>query len=181
MGKILDKRPGEQTGLSGCRPAGWDGIRALFHTTFIDAMILGRGKYCQEKVSPRLWKSDDQLKRSHRNSVKFRIAFVLLPSNYPSGFGHHINHCPSSDSCPIPFTVTWETRKKFKDTPIPKAKIISIEGDKRRKYHHWLVTVAYSDTETFGRVYNDLEKANKFAARQRKSPVVQSVDVKQLS
>lgn len=52
---------------------------------------------------------------------------------------------------------------------------------KRRKHHHWLVTVVYSEMDTFGRVYSDLEKAKKFVARQKKSPVVKSAQIKQLS
>jgi hypothetical protein len=37
--------------------------------------------------------------------------------------------------------------------------------DRRRKHHHWLVTVTYRDNQTFERVYIDREKAKKFAAR----------------
>lgn len=53
--------------------------------------------------------------------------------------------------------------------------------DKRRKHHHWLVTVHYADGERFGRVYTDKEKATRFADRQRKSPVVKSARVAQVS
>jgi hypothetical protein len=60
-------------------------------------------------------------------------------------------------------------------------KSFSLSHDKRRKHHHWLVTVVYVDAETFGSVYTDAEKAKEFAARQRKSPVVQNVQVKQIS
>ena len=62
---------------------------------------------------------------------------------------------------------------------MPKAKVFSI--DRRRKHHHWLVTVFYSETEMFGRVYNDLAKAKKFAARQKKSPAVKGVQIKLLT
>ncbi|HMI54521.1 MAG TPA: hypothetical protein VK525_23650 [Candidatus Saccharimonadales bacterium] len=59
---------------------------------------------------------------------------------------------------------------------------ISYQGkDGRRKHSHWHVLVTYSDKEVFGRVYLDLEKAEKFAARQMKSPVVSSVRVVKLS
>ena len=44
-------------------------------------------------------------------------------------------------------------------------------GDKRRKHKHWQVTVYYADGEKFARVYIDRERAEKFAERQRKSPV----------
>jgi hypothetical protein len=53
--------------------------------------------------------------------------------------------------------------------------------DKRRKHHHFLVTVAYADGEKFGRVYTDKDKAARFAERQRKSPVVKSARVSQVS
>jgi hypothetical protein len=53
--------------------------------------------------------------------------------------------------------------------------------DKRRRHHHFLVTVAYADGEKFGRVYTDKEKASRFADRQRRSPVVKSVRVSQVS
>jgi hypothetical protein len=43
------------------------------------------------------------------------------------------------------------------------------------------VTVTYSDNETFGRVYSDREKAKKFAARQKKSPVVKKTRIRPLS
>lgn len=53
--------------------------------------------------------------------------------------------------------------------------------DKRRRHHHYLVTVNYADGETFGRVYTDKEKATRFAERQRRSPIVKSARVTQVS
>jgi len=53
--------------------------------------------------------------------------------------------------------------------------------DKRRRHHHYLVTVNYADGETFGRVYTDKEKATRFADRQRRSPMVKSARVTQVS
>jgi len=53
--------------------------------------------------------------------------------------------------------------------------------DRRRRHHHFLVTVNYADGETFGRVYTDKEKANRFAERQRRSPIVKSARVTQVS
>lgn len=53
--------------------------------------------------------------------------------------------------------------------------------DRRRKHHHWLVTVYYADGEKFGRVYTDRDKAARFAERQRRSPVVKSARVSQVS
>lgn len=48
---------------------------------------------------------------------------------------------------------------------------------RRRKHHHWRVTVYYGDGETFARVYIDLEKARNFAKRQKKSSVVESTRI----
>jgi hypothetical protein len=62
-----------------------------------------------------------------------------------------------------------------------KRKKASFGSDRRRKHHHWLVTVYYADGEKFGRVYTDRDKAARFAERQRKSPVVKSARVSQLS
>ncbi|HEV8385785.1 MAG TPA: hypothetical protein VGQ11_13015, partial [Candidatus Acidoferrales bacterium] len=49
--------------------------------------------------------------------------------------------------------------------------------DKRRKHHHWQVTVYYQDGEKFARVYIDREKAVKFAERQKRSPVVRTARI----
>jgi hypothetical protein len=62
-----------------------------------------------------------------------------------------------------------------------KRKASDYKTDRRRKHHHWLVTVTYSDDESFGRVYIDRERAEKFAARQKKSPVVKRTRIRQLS
>ena len=45
--------------------------------------------------------------------------------------------------------------------------------DRRRKHHHWQVTLFYEDGERFARVYIDKEKAQRFAERQKKSPAVE--------
>lgn len=64
---------------------------------------------------------------------------------------------------------------------MPKANSFSIKGDKRRRHHHWMVKIFYSDNDFFSRVYTDEEKARKFAARQKKSPLVKSTLIRQLS
>jgi hypothetical protein len=53
--------------------------------------------------------------------------------------------------------------------------------DRRRRHHHYLVTVNYADGENFGRVYTDKDKAARFAERQRRSPIVKSARVTQVS
>jgi hypothetical protein len=69
--------------------------------------------------------------------------------------------------------------------PKPKApkkrKRTTLGKDKRRKHRHWQVTVFYKDGERFARVYTDHIKASKFAERQRKSPVVKTARVLQVS
>ena len=49
--------------------------------------------------------------------------------------------------------------------------------DKRRKHHHWQVTVYCADGEKFARVYIDRDRAQKFAERQRKYPVVKATRI----
>lgn len=53
--------------------------------------------------------------------------------------------------------------------------------DRRRKHSHWLVTIIYADKQEFSRVYIDFDKAKKFAARQKKSPVVLRTKVRLMS
>ncbi len=55
------------------------------------------------------------------------------------------------------------------------------EGGQRRKHSHWRVIISYSDKEMFGRVYTDRERAEKFAERQARSPVVKSTRVEQIN
>ncbi len=63
----------------------------------------------------------------------------------------------------------------------PKRDKTSFGKDRRRKHHHWLVSVYYADGEKFGRVYTDKDKADRFAERQRRSPVVKTARVTQVS
>ena len=57
----------------------------------------------------------------------------------------------------------------------------AFEKDRRRRRHHWAVTVVYQDGGEFQRVYTDEGKARKFAARQENSPVVRTTRVQLLS
>jgi len=52
-----------------------------------------------------------------------------------------------------------------------------IRKDRRRKHRHWQVTVYYHDGEKFARVYIDRERAQSFAERQKRSPVVKATRV----
>lgn len=63
----------------------------------------------------------------------------------------------------------------------PKQEKSAFNKDRRRKHHHWLVTVFYADGEKFGRVYTDKDKATRFADRQKRSPVVKSARITQVS
>ena len=42
---------------------------------------------------------------------------------------------------------------------------------------HWQVTVYYHDGEKFARVYIDRERAERFAERQKKSPIVKATRI----
>ncbi len=53
--------------------------------------------------------------------------------------------------------------------------------DKRRKHHHWQVTVFYQDGEKFARVYIDRQKAEGFAERQKRSPVVRTARIMEVN
>ncbi|HTA53056.1 MAG TPA: hypothetical protein VK757_09730 [Candidatus Acidoferrum sp.] len=66
-----------------------------------------------------------------------------------------------------------------KKSPKPKANKGSsrFQRDRRRKHRHWQVTVYYHDGEKFGRVYIDRERAERFAERQKKSPVVKATRI----
>ena len=48
---------------------------------------------------------------------------------------------------------------------------------RRSKHQHWQVTVRYKDGEEFARVYTDRKKAEAFAVRQKRSPVVKQTRV----
>ena len=52
-----------------------------------------------------------------------------------------------------------------------------MKRDKRRNHHHWQVTVYYADGEKFARVYIDRDRAQKFADRQKKYPVVKATRI----
>jgi len=57
----------------------------------------------------------------------------------------------------------------------------SFAKDGRRKHHHWQVTVFYKDGERFARTYTVKAKADGFAERQKKSPVVKIARVIEIS
>jgi hypothetical protein len=51
----------------------------------------------------------------------------------------------------------------------------------KRKQTYWRVIINYGDKEEFGRVYSNREKAEKFAARQKRSPVVKSTRIERIN
>jgi hypothetical protein len=65
----------------------------------------------------------------------------------------------------------------LKKTKPKAAKSTRMSRDRRRKHRHWQVTVYYHDGEKFARVYIDRERAERFADRQKKSPVVKSTRI----
>ena len=69
-------------------------------------------------------------------------------------------------------------KKKEKKTARKTAKKSSrMQMDRRRRHRHWQVTVFYADGERFARVYIDRERAQRFAERQKKSPVVKATRI----
>ena len=64
---------------------------------------------------------------------------------------------------------------------MPNRKKLPFSKDRRRKHHHWRVTVSYKDGEKFARVYTDKEKARGFAEREKRSPVVKRTRVHKIS
>jgi hypothetical protein len=54
---------------------------------------------------------------------------------------------------------------------------LAFTKDRRRKHKHFQVTVFYRDGEKFARVYTDRKKAEAFAIRQRRSPIIKSAKV----
>ena len=47
-----------------------------------------------------------------------------------------------------------------------------------REHHYWRVVIVFSDNETSGnRVFKDRDKAERWATRQKKSPVVKKVSI----
>jgi len=53
--------------------------------------------------------------------------------------------------------------------------------DARRKHHHFEATIVYHDGEKVVRTYTDKRKATNFAERQKKSPVIKTARVRQVS
>lgn len=51
---------------------------------------------------------------------------------------------------------------------------------RRRKHHHWQVNIFYHDGEKFARVYIDRQRAERFALRQKKSPIVKAARIVEL-
>ncbi len=64
---------------------------------------------------------------------------------------------------------------------MPNRKKSQFSKDRRRKHHHWQVTLFYKDGEKFARVYIDEGRARSFAERQKKSPVVERTRVHRIS
>jgi hypothetical protein len=49
--------------------------------------------------------------------------------------------------------------------------------DRKRRHPHFLVRVIYTDAAEFGRVYHNKTQAEKFAARQKRCPLVKEAVV----
>jgi len=51
------------------------------------------------------------------------------------------------------------------------------DGKQKYQKQYFRVTITYSDDETSGRVFTNRDKAEKYAAKQKKSPVVKKTKV----
>ena len=65
----------------------------------------------------------------------------------------------------------------MKKTKAGKSSSSRLHNDGRRKHRHWQVTVYYHDGEKFARVYINRDRAERFADRQKKSPVVKATRI----
>lgn len=77
----------------------------------------------------------------------------------------------------IAIVTSIEGYRNVKKTKPKKSSSSRFRSDRRRKHRHWQVTVYYHDGEKFARVYIDRDRAERFADRQKKSPVVKSTRI----
>jgi hypothetical protein len=69
-------------------------------------------------------------------------------------------------------------KKKSEEKPVRPTS--GLAGDGRRKHRHWEVSIVYHDGKKFARVYTDRARAERFAERQKKSPVVRSAKIREV-
>ena len=72
-------------------------------------------------------------------------------------------------------------KKKKKNKTKAVQKPAKFNGDGRRKHRHWEVTIFYHDGNKFARVYIDRQRAERFAERQKRSPVVQATRIREVN
>jgi len=77
----------------------------------------------------------------------------------------------------IAIVTSIEGYRNVKKTKPKQSSSSRFRSDRRRKHRHWQVTVYYHDGEKFARVYIDRDRAERFADRQKKSPVVKSTRI----
>jgi len=53
--------------------------------------------------------------------------------------------------------------------------------DRRRRHRHWEVTIIYRDGKHFARIYTDRRRAERFAMRQKRSPVVRGARIREVN
>lgn len=69
-------------------------------------------------------------------------------------------------------------KKRKKKEPVQQAS--GFAGDGRRKHRHWEVTIQYHDGKKFARVYTDRTRAERFAERQKRSPIVRAAKIREV-
>ncbi len=68
-------------------------------------------------------------------------------------------------------------KRKIKE---PVQETPGFAGDGRRKHRHWEVSIQYHDGKKFARVYTDRERAERFAERQKRSPIVRTAKIREV-
>lgn len=53
--------------------------------------------------------------------------------------------------------------------------------DRRRRHRHWEVMIIYHDGKHFARIYTDRRRAERFAMRQKRSPVVRGARIREVN
>ena len=71
-------------------------------------------------------------------------------------------------------------KKKTAKKKEPVQQPTGFANDGRRKHRHWEVTIHYHDGKKFARVYTDRSRAERFAERQKKSPIVRAAKIREV-
>jgi hypothetical protein len=159
------------------------GLLDLRFEAFADRCLTFQRHYIVATSVHLLSASNRQPRKSRTEKVKCLLGFSAKPYTilYANGADLRLlRHSCSARSTHTEVSTVAKSPSKANRKTVRDGKS-EFGKDRRRRHHHYLVTVNYADGETFGRVYTDKEKATKFAERQRRSPIVKSARVMQVS